>query len=230
MQLSEEFLRNQLITEKISIKQLAQNLGIDRHIITFAIKKYKLSPELKIARANKRSLVGKVYGKLTVKKFSGTDSWNKSEWECECICGNIVIVGISSLNQKYSRSCGCLKKSLNHSRMWRGCGELSMDSFSNIRRGAESRNLEFKITIEFLWELFLKQNRKCALTGIELSLHKHKRNGIRQTASLDRKDSSKGYVENNVQWVHKHVNICKHTYGNEEFIEICNKVAKLHPR
>ena len=46
------------------------------------------------------------------------------------------------------------------------------------------------------------------------------------TASLDRIDSSKGYTTDNIQWVHKDINIMKNDYGNDYFIEICKKVAK----
>jgi len=45
------------------------------------------------------------------------------------------------------------------------------------------------------------------------------------TASLDRIDSSKGYIEGNVQWVHKMVNMSKQQYTQEEFINMCIAVA-----
>lgn len=45
--------------------------------------------------------------------------------------------------------------------------------------------------------------------------------------SLDRIDSNKGYVEGNVQWVHKDVNMMKQSYSNERFIGICCMIA-LH--
>jgi hypothetical protein len=45
------------------------------------------------------------------------------------------------------------------------------------------------------------------------------------TASLDRKDSGKGYTLDNVQWVHKRVNIMKNIISDMEFIEWCKKVA-----
>jgi hypothetical protein len=45
------------------------------------------------------------------------------------------------------------------------------------------------------------------------------------TASLDRIDSSKGYIEGNLQWVHKDVNIMKMDLSQVEFIDYCVKVA-----
>ena len=45
------------------------------------------------------------------------------------------------------------------------------------------------------------------------------------TASLDRIDSTKGYFIENVQWVHKYVNIMKWHTANQEFIEWCKLIA-----
>lgn len=46
------------------------------------------------------------------------------------------------------------------------------------------------------------------------------------TASLDRIDSSRGYVEGNVQWVHKDVNFMKQALSQERFVELCTLVAE----
>lgn len=180
-----------------------------------------------MARAN---LENKKYGRLKVKSFAGTDAWGKSEWLCECECGKVVTVGISNLNQGHNKSCGCLRRELTGKRLWQGCGELSKDFWSSIKRSAKSRNIDFNVTIEYAWKLFLEQNRKCKLSGLDINLYSHKRDKIRRTASLDRIDNNKGYVLDNIQWVHKHINVCKHTYGNEEFIKICNLISKLNPR
>jgi hypothetical protein len=45
------------------------------------------------------------------------------------------------------------------------------------------------------------------------------------TASLDRIDSSKGYTIDNVQWVHKTVNLMKRELNQQDFIDICNKIS-----
>ena len=73
---------------------------------------------------------------------------------------------------------------------------------------------------------FFKQNKKCALTGIELNLPTKHTEKWHTNASLDRINNSKGYIEGNLQWVDKMVNIAKQTYTQEEFIEMCMKVAK----
>lgn len=45
------------------------------------------------------------------------------------------------------------------------------------------------------------------------------------TASLDRIDSAKGYVEGNVQWVHKRINLMKGTLSEKDFIAFCQMVV-----
>jgi len=47
-----------------------------------------------------------------------------------------------------------------------------------------------------------------------------------QTASLDRIDSSKGYVLDNVQWVHKRVNFLKRDYSEKELLFWCNAISE----
>jgi hypothetical protein len=106
--------------------------------------------------------------------------------------------------------------------LWKGTGEISGRLLTQIRNSAKIRDIPHNVSDKYLWNLFLKQNRKCALTGIELifdSSH-HDKN----TASLDRIDSSKGYIKDNVMWVHKDVNLMKHVFDLDYFIGLCGKI------
>ena len=89
-----------------------------------------------------------------------------------------------------------------------------------------SRGLPFDISLKEAWELFLAQNRKCALTGWDLSLRETKTRGpSAESASLDRIDNNKGYTKDNVQWLHKDVNWMKGRFTQNRFLEICQTVA-----
>ena len=46
------------------------------------------------------------------------------------------------------------------------------------------------------------------------------------TFSLDRKDSSKGYTHDNVQWVGVSVNTAKSNLADDDFVDMCMSVAK----
>ena len=77
--------------------------------------------------------------------------------------------------------------------------------------------------------MFLKQNKKCALSNVELcfgTLADVRNKGCREAlASLDRIDSTKGYEIGNVQWIHKKLNIMKQNLSDLDFIEWCKKVS-----
>lgn len=114
---------------------------------------------------------------------------------------------------------------------WRGYGDISMTFFNQIKRNAirKNRTLEFDLTIEFLWDLFIEQDRLCALTRLPLVfvtagnvLNKSKM----QTASLDRIDSNLGYIRSNVQWVHKDVQKMKWDFTQDRFLELCRLIAQ----
>lgn len=46
------------------------------------------------------------------------------------------------------------------------------------------------------------------------------------TASLDRIQNDKGYIEGNVQWVHKDINRMKNIFEQNYFIDICKKIIE----
>jgi hypothetical protein len=79
------------------------------------------------------------------------------------------------------------------------------------------------------WQVFLRQNGKCALTGLDLDFGSggtDRRNYHLGSASLDRIDSAKGYSLDNIQWVHKQVNLMKSDLDQSEFIRWCKRVAR----
>lgn len=171
---------------------------------------------------------GKKFGKLTVLGFSHYKHYRNRKrpvWKCVCECGQETFGQTRFLLNGSKTSCGCQRKQKGKQHQtWKGCGELSLTKFNRIKEGAKARNIKFDLTIEFLWELFKKQNGRCALSGEELNFTKIKRN--LGTASLDRIDSLKPYVETNVQWVHKDVNFMKSNLTELGFKELINKIYK----
>lgn len=167
-------------------------------------------------------LTGEKYGKLRVVNRSH-NILDKSAWKCLCECGNEVVVRGEYLKSGHTKSCGCLKIG-NTSTNWNGYGEISSKIWDSIKRGAEKRFLEFSITIEFAWELFISQERKCNISGIPIYFPS-KTKSSDGNASLDRIDPSKGYIVGNVQWVHKKINIIKWDLQQHEFIDLCKIVV-----
>ena len=120
---------------------------------------------------------------------------------------------------------------LNHNKIgknnptWKGYEELSSVYFSRVKNNAKIRNLEFNITIKQMWDLFLKQNRKCALSGLELKFHKKRKMASDGNASLDRIDSSKGYTNDNIQWIHTDINQMNMEFAEDKFHNYCKVIT-----
>lgn len=175
----------------------------------------------------KNNLLGKRFNKLIAVKYSGKTKNNKRPkhtWLCKCDCGNEKIILEHNLKNGHTKSCGCLtKRKNNNSPLYKGYKGISGQKWSSLKIEAKKRNIEFNITIEYIWNLFLKQDKKCALSNLNIYIYSD--NKIKNTASLDRIDSSKGYIEDNVQWVHKNINQMKWNFKQKYFIEMCLAVA-----
>ncbi len=152
---------------------------------------------------------------------------------CQCDCGNQVVVQLCAF--RYYRtgrggtgSCGCSTRRRGiENPNWKGYGRISGWLMGHIKTGAVSRSLKFSISAKFLDKLFDKQNGKCALSGVDLIIPQHYSRDLKiSTASIDRIDSSKGYIPNNVQWIHKRLNIMKNNLSDEEFINFCKQVVE----
>lgn len=181
-------------------------------------------------RTYRTDLVGKVFGLLTVKSYDHTNKWKQTVWNCDCQCGAQCIVRSDALRRGHKRSCGNIRKHFStfQSKNWKGHGEVSLSYFNALKNEGEKRGYDFTISISYIWELFLEQGRRCALTSLPLNFKTLKKN-YDGTASLDRIDNHKGYVEGNVQWVHKEINFMKGSLSIERLKELCDLVTKNVP-
>ena len=192
------------------------------------MKQYELKIKHIRARglANRRTqdLSGKKFGRLTPLEIDPIRTGKSIFWKCKCDCGNIKSVKTIHLTQSKIVSCGCSRKVRgNQHPTWKGFGEISHTYFNSIRWGALKRDIVFDITIQDMWELFLKQNRKCTLSKLDLIPPVGRWDEF--TASLDRIDPMKGYTKENVQWIHKDINKMKQALTQDHFINLCKQVA-----
>ena len=101
-----------------------------------------------------------------------------------------------------------------------------IDNFywERLKNGAESRLLEFDITPEYVWNILEDQNFKCVLSGQPINFNGRSNT----TASVDRIDSKKGYIEGNIQLLHKKVNKLKSNLCDDELIYWCKQISKYN--
>jgi hypothetical protein len=229
--LTKDFLYYEYVELNKSIAQIAKENDIS---LTWVQKK-KQEFEIKrpSSRTNVNQLQGRFFGDLEVLCISKESIQKKGrnlKWDCLCKCGNVTCISSNHLLYGYYNSCGCNNKSLigNKSVKWCGYEEITGANWRGIVKGAVDRAIEFNITIEFAWKLFLKQDRKCTYTNQLLffgdTLLEDRLGST--TASLDRIDSDRGYHEDNVQWVHKDINIMKRHHSSEYFIQLCKMVVE----
>ena len=159
--------------------------------------------------------IGDKYKSWTV--IGGPELFNGTHIKYEVQCGTTKWVQANELTNP-NRNFKCAAKERGAAQAERNgkVGELTLTRFTKLQRSAEKRNIEFLVSLEYLSNLYESQNHICAITGRQI-------NSI-DDASLDRINSSKGYIEGNVQWTTYQANVSKHTMTMEELYQFCKDV------
>ena len=227
--MNKQWLEKKYIENKLSTRDIAKEIGSSQGKITYWLRKHGIPARHRVSGGHKLfdDLTGKRFGKLvvlSVDKRAGANCNRKSIWLCQCDCGKTTPIWGHSLKHGLTKSCGCLRRE----KMFGGHEDLSASYWNRILKGAHKRSLAVEITIEFAWDLYLVQQKKCALSGLPIFIHRdYTRHHDKHTASLDRIDNAKGYTENNVQWLHRIVNKMKGTLSQNEFTEFCRSISNV---
>lgn len=165
---------------------------------------------------------GAVYGKWEVVDYDHYD--NEHYWKVICLgCNNMFSRRAGQLVQGRSSGCqSCNSKEREQYSFWEGIDGISKQYITKLKH----RQKEVDLTLQDIVDIWKQQNGKCAYSGLSLSLVQKDRKWAQSTASLDRIDSSKGYIKGNVQWVHKKVNTMKSDMTEEQFLLLCVIIAK----
>lgn len=167
--------------------------------------------------------VGDRYGDWVITSEDWYDAdKNASLVEVQCKCGEKKIIRKFTLTKGISSKC---RKCMGREN-FTGYEDLGGYHLNQIQTSAKKRNLVYLVTPKYLWDLLKEQSFECALTGERIKLSRTVDNKTKtQTASLDRIDNNKGYVEGNVRWVHKSINQMRSNRTDQEFIQWCEKVV-----
>lgn len=213
-------LRERLKTEYV--QDIAESLGVSKSTLLKRMKLWEI-PNPSIAERSANRLIGNKYGKITVVEYAGIDKHGKVLLKCICDCGNEKIINKSSLIRSLTSSCGCVKQEKLRKKH---VHDLSPAYFRRCKQGAIQRNIKFTIDERYVWEIYEKQNRQCAVSGVPIKFHPNYNFSKYQTASIDRINSKKGYVKGNIQIVHKTINVIKWNLTEEELYYWINKIFK----
>jgi len=219
--LTREALEKDYVIDGMTLNAISRKYGITRNTIHKYMKRLGVP-----FRERGQDLTNKRFGRLLALRPSGADHNHKARWQCKCDCGTSLEVNAASLIRGLSTSCGCYRRDLGHKRGYR---DISYSWFRRLEKNAVQRGLEFNLTIEDIWTLYEKQNGKCLLSGLPIQFYPDSNRRYLQTASVDRIDCTKGYQIENVQIVHKVINVMKTLLTDHEFICFCNLVSRTNP-
>lgn len=187
----------------------------------------KVTQCLTCTRKSERTMTfnpGDKHGSLTlIEELPKIKGERNLKVRASCDCGRTVIMNWGAF--KNNKTCGqCKFKKERHTDCKNG-KFIGRHYFLAIKKRAQKKSWDFNLSVEFMDNLLALQNFKCALTGLPISGTMEKSGG---TASLDRIDSSKGYVVGNVQWVHRTINMMKWKLKQIDFIEFCRLVTESY--
>lgn len=218
------------IGSSTSFREAARKLGVGSHThVARIVRSMGIDTSHFEFGRRYQATVGKTYNRLTINEVFKKSA---TKWFCRCTCQcgqTDVVTRLDGVLSGRVLSCGCASR--NRPTMlgaknpaFKGCGELGAVRMRNIKQGAARRGIEFCVSKEYLWALFESQDRVCKLSGVCLSFGRT-HFSHETTASLDRIDSTKGYIEGNVQWVHKDVNKIKRDLDQAYFLDLCDRIS-----
>lgn len=184
------------------LSRLDKGWSVER-ALTEKTTRGKLSEDEAIAILNKlgdKSLIGKVFGKLTVLDLHSRYKSCENTWLCLCECGKEKVVRTGKLNSGWVTSCGCdifydengIRKTNPPPHLPTDTPEYQLWSGIKMRCKKLKRYTDRRITMLEEWENSYDSFLNYLITTIGLKPAKE--------YALDRIDNNQGYIRGNLRW------------------------------
>jgi hypothetical protein len=161
--------------------------------------------------------VGEEIANKTLISYEGQNKFGHHEWKWRCHWCDAVYGPSTISHMKRSTRCNACSHRPEYNGRWLGYEKISGTLHYQYRADARKKGREWAVTLEEMWAQWLTQDGRCAYTGWQLEI------GI--NASLDRIDNERGYMSDNIQWVHRDVNRMKSDFSEGYFVTLCRGVA-----
>lgn len=149
------------------------------------------------------------------------------------LCGKDCELAICRIAKGTVKSCGCASPvyKYNSNKGSYGDDYQAYILWKRVEYRAKKTAIEFELTIADIREQYEKQNGRCYYSDQPFELANNFTEVYEHTRpSVDRIDSSKGYVKDNIQLTTKDINFMKQSLSDEEFIRLCCLVADTHKK
>jgi len=131
--------------------------------------------------------------------------------------------------QELDRVCKSCKKLAYERRRKNRRGEnlkkAILERWHGAKDRAKKKNLPFSISRDFVENLWVEQEGKCAISGIEMTYTMFS-GRVPTNLSIDQISPNKGYTEGNIQLVCSAINQMKNDMSEEELFMFCLRVVE----
>ena len=169
--------------------------------------------------------IGNKYNRLTVLSFDHKDKRHRAYYLCQCECGNKKVIHGAALTSGNTKSCGCLSREAKAlTALPGGLGAMRQVITQNYIRAGKRR--VWNLTED---EFYHISQQNCHYCGQPPSLIK-KGSGTDHDFiynGIDRVDSTKEYVLNNVVPCCKRCNVAKNNMTTDEFRDWISRVCAM---